>query len=108
MIGLNSREPKLGHQPPYDRFGESVAHVWRRNTTVIAVFAAAAILVHLILRFGVRTGTDASHSPLPALAVFGFVKGHFTGVPKLKGALQTARIGSLAAGVAGVMAQFIA
>jgi VIT1/CCC1 family predicted Fe2+/Mn2+ transporter len=32
---------------------------------------------------------------LLALAVFGFVKGHFTGVPKLKGPLQTALVGSL-------------
>ena len=43
-----------------------------------------------------------------ALAVFGFVKGHFTGVPKLKSALQTALVGSLAAGVAYVIAKFIA
>lgn len=45
---------------------------------------------------------------LVALAVFGFVKGHFTGVPKLKGALQTALVGSLAAGVAYAIAKFIA
>jgi len=45
---------------------------------------------------------------LLALAVFGFVKGHFTGVPKLKGALQTALVGSLAAGAAYVIAKFIA
>jgi VIT1/CCC1 family predicted Fe2+/Mn2+ transporter len=45
---------------------------------------------------------------LLALAVFGFLKGHFTGVPKMKGALQTALVGSLAAGVAYVIAKFIA
>lgn len=45
---------------------------------------------------------------LLALAVFGFVKGHFTGVPKLKGAMQTALVGSLAAAVAYVIAKFIA
>ena len=45
---------------------------------------------------------------LLALAVFGFVKGHFTGVPKLKGALQTALVGSLAAGVAYLIAKCIA
>jgi VIT1/CCC1 family predicted Fe2+/Mn2+ transporter len=43
-----------------------------------------------------------------ALGVFGFVKGHFTGVPKLKGALQTALIGSIAAAVAYAVARFIA
>ena len=45
---------------------------------------------------------------LVALAAFGFVKGHFTGVPKLKGALQTALVGSLAAGVAYAIAKVIA
>jgi VIT1/CCC1 family predicted Fe2+/Mn2+ transporter len=45
---------------------------------------------------------------LLALAVFGFVKGHFTGVPKMKGALQTALVGSLAAAVAYLIAKFIA
>src|SRR5436190_10245817 len=37
---------------------------------------------------------------LLALSVFGFMIGHFTGVPKSKSALQTALVGSLAAGVA--------
>lgn len=45
---------------------------------------------------------------LLALAVFGFVKGHFTGVPKIKSALQTALVGSLAAGVAYGLARLIA
>src|SRR5678815_5696234 len=45
---------------------------------------------------------------LLALAAFGFVKGHFTGVPKTKSAAQTALIGSLAAGVAYALAKLIA
>ena len=45
---------------------------------------------------------------LLALAVFGFVKGHFTGVPKARSALQTVLVGSLAAGVAYAIAKFIA
>ena len=45
---------------------------------------------------------------LVALAVFGFVKGHFTGVSKSKSAMQTALVGSLAAGVAYAIAKFIA
>jgi len=45
---------------------------------------------------------------LLALAVFGFVKGHFTGVSKNKSALQTALVGSLAAAVAYAVAKFIA
>ena len=45
---------------------------------------------------------------LLALAVFGFVKGHFTGVPKTKSAAQTALVGSFAARVAYGIAKFIA
>ena len=45
---------------------------------------------------------------LLALAVFGFVKGHFTGVPRTKSAAQTALVGSLAASVAYAIAKFIA
>ena len=52
-------------------------------------------------------GVSAAITSL-ALAVCGFVKGRFTGVPKLKGALQRALVGSLAAGVAYVIAKFIA
>ena len=44
---------------------------------------------------------------LLALAVFGFVKGHFTGVSKIKSAWQTALVGSLAAGVAFGIAKAI-
>jgi len=44
---------------------------------------------------------------LLALTVFGFVKGHFTGVSKVKSASQTALVGSLAAGVAFGIAKLI-
>ncbi len=36
------------------------------------------------------------------------MQGHFTGVPKLKGALQTALVGSLAGAVAYLIAKSIA
>ena len=45
---------------------------------------------------------------LAALAAFGFVKGHFTGVSKTKGAWQTALVGGLAAGVAYFIARTFA
>lgn len=45
---------------------------------------------------------------LLALIVFGFVKGHFTGVSKFKSAWQTALVGSLAAGAAFAIAKAIA
>lgn len=44
---------------------------------------------------------------LTALAVFGFVKGKFTGVSKIKSALQTVLVGGLAAGVAYALAKLI-
>ena len=44
---------------------------------------------------------------LLALTIFGFVKGHFTGVSKVKSAWQTALVGSLAAGVAFGIAKAI-
>ncbi len=45
---------------------------------------------------------------LAALAVFGGVKGHFTGVARGKSALQTTVVGGLAACVAFLIAKFIA
>ena len=39
--------------------------------------------------------------------VFGFVKGKFTGVSKMKSALQTVLVGGLAAGVAYALAKLI-
>lgn len=44
---------------------------------------------------------------LMALAVFGFVKGHFTGAPPWRSALQTVLIGGLAAAAAFGIARAI-
>jgi VIT1/CCC1 family predicted Fe2+/Mn2+ transporter len=44
---------------------------------------------------------------LTALGVFGFVKGKFTGVSKIKSALQTVLVGGCAAGVAYALAKLI-
>ena len=46
-------------------------------------------------------------STLVALAVFGYVKGHFTGAPKVRSALGTMGIGGLAAGAAYLIARLI-
>jgi VIT1/CCC1 family predicted Fe2+/Mn2+ transporter len=46
-------------------------------------------------------------STIVALAVFGYVKGHFTGAPKLRSSLRTAAIGGLAAGAAYLIAKLI-
>ena len=44
---------------------------------------------------------------LIALAIFGWVKGHFTGINPFKGAIQTTVIGGLAAGAAFLIAKLI-
>jgi VIT1/CCC1 family predicted Fe2+/Mn2+ transporter len=44
---------------------------------------------------------------LVALLIFGFVKGRFTGTRPVKSALQTAFIGSVAAGAAFAIARLI-
>lgn len=45
---------------------------------------------------------------LVALVAFGYVKGRFTGAPPLRSAFQTALVGSLAAGVAFLIARAVA
>jgi len=45
---------------------------------------------------------------LAALAIFGYIKGRFTGARAFKSALQTMVIGGLAAGVAFALAKLIA
>jgi VIT1/CCC1 family predicted Fe2+/Mn2+ transporter len=44
---------------------------------------------------------------LIALFIFGYVKGHFTGLPPMRGAVQTTLIGGLAAGAAFSIAKLI-
>lgn len=65
--------PKLRHQPPASRFWESVTALHRRRTSVIAVFAATAILAHLVLRFALRTPPGIYQIPLLTVLVFGGV-----------------------------------
>ena len=64
-------EPKSNHQPPPGRFWESLSDLGRRKTTVIAAFAVAAIILHLILRFGFRTSPAAFQIPLWATLALG-------------------------------------
>jgi heavy metal translocating P-type ATPase len=66
-----SPAPKLRHQSPSTRFWESVTVLHRRRTSVIALFAAMAILVHLVLRFSVRATPGIYQIPLLATLVFG-------------------------------------
>ncbi len=64
-------ELKPEQQPTRGWLRGSLEQFWRRKTTVIAVFALAAILLHLILRFGFRTNSNASMIPLLAALALG-------------------------------------
>ena len=63
---------------------------------------------YILMRDSGRALLASAAITLLALAVFGFVKGHFTGVPKSRSAVQTALVGGLAAGAAYAIAKFIA
>jgi heavy metal translocating P-type ATPase len=71
MLQRTVGAPKLRHQPPASRFWESVTVLYRRRTSVIALFAAAAILVHLVLRFALRSPPGIYQIPLLATLIFG-------------------------------------
>lgn len=63
--------PKLRHQPPASRFWESITVLHRWRTSVIALFATVAIVVHLVLRFALRTPPGIYQIPLLATLAFG-------------------------------------
>ena len=86
----------------------------KRARRSAATIAAAYILGGLVPLFPymivarVSTALALSVSvTLVALFVFGYVKGHFTGLPPLRGAIQTTVIGGLAAGAAFGIARLI-
>ena len=47
--------PKISQVSSRDRFSETLIKIWSRRTSVIASFSVAAILLHLILRFGLHS-----------------------------------------------------
>ena len=48
-------QPKISQVSSRDRFSETLINIWSRRTIVIASFSVAAILLHLILRFGLHS-----------------------------------------------------
>jgi VIT1/CCC1 family predicted Fe2+/Mn2+ transporter len=83
----------------------------RQSALTIAGSYVAGGLIPLAPYFLVAS----AHAALPlsvavtlaSLAVFGWVKAHFTGAPPLRGALQTVLIGGLAAATAYVIARVV-
>ncbi|HJY27721.1 MAG TPA: VIT1/CCC1 transporter family protein, partial [Pyrinomonadaceae bacterium] len=82
-----------------------------RSALTIAGAYVAGGLIPLAPYFFSHTTTEALFYSvgftLSALLVFGFVKGRFTGTRPVRSALQTALIGSLAAGAAFAIAKLI-
>jgi VIT1/CCC1 family predicted Fe2+/Mn2+ transporter len=83
----------------------------RRSAATIAGSYIAGGLIPLLpymLVSDIRTALLFSVSvTLVALFVFGYVKGRFTGLPPMRGAIQTTLIGGLAAGAAFGIARVI-
>jgi len=65
------------------------------------------LLPYMLLKHALPALWVSSAVTLVALAVFGYVKGRFSGVPPTRSALQTVLIGGLAAGVAFLIARAI-
>ena len=65
------------------------------------------LLPYMLLKQALTALVISSVVTVVALAVFGYVKGHFTGVPPARSALHTVLIGGLAAGVAFLIARAI-
>ncbi len=84
---------------------------WQSAVTIALSYIAGGIipLAPYLAFSSIKTAFNFSvASTLTALAVFGFVKGRFTGVPKIRSALQTVLVGGCAAGVAYALARLIA
>ncbi len=64
-------DSKLRNEPPHGWLWESVAALWHRKSTVIAVLCVLAILVHLMLRFAFQVSPSAYQLPLLATLVLG-------------------------------------
>jgi heavy metal translocating P-type ATPase len=58
-------------EPPSHASWTSPSVLWRHKTTIIAALSVVAILVHLVLRFGVHASPGASRLPLFATLAFG-------------------------------------
>ncbi len=73
--------PQSNQPPLTPRSWSSPAGLWSRKTTIIAVFATAAIALHLVLRFVFQLSPRTHQSPLLVTLVLG-------GIPLLYDLLQ--------------------
>ena len=64
-------ESTLGQEPTRGQSWNSPSGLWLRKTTVIAALSIAAILLHLVLRFGFHTTAGTYQIPLLATLALG-------------------------------------
>jgi cation transport ATPase len=62
---------KISQELFRERFWEVMTNIWSRRTSLIASLAIAAILLHLILRFGLRMNPGRAEIPLLATLALG-------------------------------------
>jgi len=86
------------------------ARAWKSALTIACAYIVGGIIplsAYLLLSDAHRALRLSVVVTLMALAVFGGIKGHFTGVPILRSAFQTTLIGGLAAAAAFGIARWI-
>jgi VIT1/CCC1 family predicted Fe2+/Mn2+ transporter len=86
------------------------ARALRSALTIAGAYVAGGLVPLAPYMFAHTTSTALVYSivlTLIALLVFGFVKGRYTGTRPIRSALQTALIGSAAAGAAFAIARMI-
>lgn len=95
---------ELGLEPP------EPSRAWRSALTIAAAYAVGG-LIPLSAYMAMPDARSAlwlsSAVTLVALALFGGIKGQFTGVPPVRGALQTTAVGGVAAAAAFAIARSI-
>jgi cation transport ATPase len=64
-------EPKPSREPPSGRPLILLSGLWQHKTAVIAALSIVAILLHLILRFGLHTTRSTYQMPLLAAIILG-------------------------------------
>jgi hypothetical protein len=62
---------KLSQEPTPGGSWNAPADLWRRKTTVIAALSIAAIVLHLVFRFGFYTTPSTYQCPLLAMLALG-------------------------------------
>jgi VIT1/CCC1 family predicted Fe2+/Mn2+ transporter len=84
---------------------------WQSALTISAAYIVGGLIplsAYLMFRDPQSALRTSSAVTLAALALFGGIKGRFTGQPLLRSALQTCVIGGLAAAAAFAIARWIA